>query len=73
MGRGTRFNVMIGPSSGVLINSGARFAGCMKFIPGVSDTSWICLQDSNSGIVNSRQATCSSPSPSSSPILPLTL
>lgn len=31
-----RFNVMIGPSGASLIHSGARFAGCMKFIPGVS-------------------------------------
>ncbi|KAK4056298.1 hypothetical protein OIO90_002742 [Microbotryomycetes sp. JL221] len=41
------FNVMIGPSGAVLINLGARFAGCMKFIQGVTDIDWVCLKDSN--------------------------
>ncbi|KAM0792842.1 hypothetical protein ACM66B_002608 [Microbotryomycetes sp. NB124-2] len=41
------FNPMIGPSGAVLINLGARFAGCMKNVPNVTDISWVCLKDSN--------------------------
>lgn len=32
------FNPMIGPSGASLINSGARFAGCMKNVPNVRYT-----------------------------------
>ncbi|SGY68592.1 BQ5605_C004g02901 [Microbotryum silenes-dioicae] len=41
------FNVMVGPSGPVLINTGARFAGCQKYIANVTDIDWICLKDSN--------------------------
>lgn len=52
------FNVMIGPSAVSLINDGARFSGCMKFIPGVSDISWVCVNSSNSATVTAAAASC---------------
>ncbi|KAI5479790.1 hypothetical protein MNV49_002602 [Pseudohyphozyma bogoriensis] len=54
-------NVMIGPSGSVLINMGARFAGCIKFISNVSDIDWVCLPYTNlaSSSVTSQDATCS--------------
>ncbi|KAM0751820.1 rhomboid-domain-containing protein [Meredithblackwellia eburnea MCA 4105] len=52
------FNVMIGPSGSVLIDLGARFAGCMKFVTGVSDIDWVCLANSNSATITASEATC---------------
>ncbi|KAI8452865.1 rhomboid family-domain-containing protein [Phakopsora pachyrhizi] len=37
------FNYMIGPSSMVLINVGARFTPCIKFVANVSDIPFPCL------------------------------
>ncbi|KAH0557076.1 hypothetical protein GP486_005135 [Trichoglossum hirsutum] len=37
-----QFNPMIGPSPYVLINMGARYVPCMRFIPGVQDATWPC-------------------------------
>ncbi|GAA6012588.1 hypothetical protein JCM10207_009049 [Rhodosporidiobolus poonsookiae] len=53
------FNVMIGPSSEVLINLGARFAGCMKFIDDVTDLQWTCLKDTNSDTTSATTCTMS--------------
>lgn len=47
-----RFNVMIGPSGASLINSGARFPGCMKNIPGVS-TACLERRDNAPNLMNS--------------------
>ncbi|BGO88928.1 hypothetical protein NBRC10512_005682 [Rhodotorula toruloides] len=52
------FNVMIGPSAEVLINLGARFAGCIKYISGVTDLTWTCLQDTNKSTLSSTDAQC---------------
>ncbi|KAL8279240.1 hypothetical protein RQP46_008277 [Phenoliferia psychrophenolica] len=52
------FNVMIGPSGAVLINLGARFAGCMKYIANVTDIDWVCLADTNKATISSSEATC---------------
>ncbi|GAA5949053.1 hypothetical protein JCM21900_003189 [Sporobolomyces salmonicolor] len=52
------FNVMIGPSGAVLINVGARFAGCMKYISNVTDIQWTCLEDSNKATLSSSDPTC---------------
>ncbi|GAA5984829.1 hypothetical protein JCM5350_004251 [Sporobolomyces pararoseus] len=52
------FNYMIGPSGAVLINQGARFAGCMKFIEGVTDIQWTCLNQTNSATLSSTDPTC---------------
>ncbi|BGP37358.1 hypothetical protein JCM10450v2_001267 [Rhodotorula kratochvilovae] len=52
------FNVMIGPSGAVLINLGARFAGCMKYISNVTDISWTCLKDTNKATLSSADLTC---------------
>ncbi|GAA5910983.1 hypothetical protein JCM8208_003948 [Rhodotorula glutinis] len=52
------FNVMIGPSGAVLINLGARFAGCMKYISNVTDISWTCLKDTNKATLSSADPTC---------------
>ena len=42
------FNYMIGPSPGVLINLGARFPPCMKYVDAVPPTfSFACLSDTN--------------------------
>ncbi|GAA5924938.1 rhomboid family protein [Sporobolomyces koalae] len=52
------FNYMIGPSGAVLINQGARFAGCMKYIQGVTDIQWTCLNQTNSATLSSADPTC---------------
>ncbi|GAA6047716.1 hypothetical protein JCM3770_001742 [Rhodotorula araucariae] len=52
------FNVMIGPSGAVLINLGARFTGCMKYIANVTDISWTCLKDTNKATLSSADVTC---------------
>ncbi|GAA5990644.1 hypothetical protein JCM10908_003168 [Rhodotorula pacifica] len=52
------FNVMIGPSAEVLINQGARFAGCMKYIPDVTNIAWTCPNATNSNTVSSSLTTC---------------
>lgn len=40
------FNYMIGPSSTVLINIGARFPPCMKYVDAVPPTfSFACISD----------------------------
>ncbi|GAA6010864.1 hypothetical protein JCM11491_004572 [Sporobolomyces phaffii] len=52
------FNYMLGPSGAVLINQGARFAGCMKFIEGVTDIQWTCLNQTNSATLSSADPTC---------------
>ncbi|GAA5901924.1 rhomboid family protein [Sporobolomyces salmoneus] len=52
------FNYMIGPSGAVLINQGARFAGCMNFIKGVTDIQWTCLNQTNSATLSSSDPTC---------------
>ncbi|GAA5844877.1 hypothetical protein JCM9279_000028 [Rhodotorula babjevae] len=52
------FNVMIGPSGAVLINLGARFAGCMKYISNVTDISWTCLENTNKATLSSADPTC---------------
>ncbi|GAA5984147.1 hypothetical protein JCM11641_000329 [Rhodosporidiobolus odoratus] len=52
------FNVMIGPSGAVLINLGARFAGCMKFVDNVTDIAWTCLKDTNKATLSSADPTC---------------
>ncbi|GAA6059626.1 hypothetical protein JCM10212_004129 [Sporobolomyces blumeae] len=52
------FNVMIGPSGAVLINVGARFAGCQKFVENVTDIQWTCLADSNKATLSSSDPTC---------------
>lgn len=49
---------MIGPSGAVLINQGARFAGCMKYIPGLTDIDWVCLSESNKAVTDIQNATC---------------
>ncbi|GAA5884983.1 hypothetical protein JCM6882_007180 [Rhodosporidiobolus microsporus] len=51
-------NPMIGPSGQVLTNLGARFAGCMKFIEGVTDLSWTCLEASNKATLSSSGTSC---------------
>ncbi|GAA5871020.1 hypothetical protein JCM16303_001667 [Sporobolomyces ruberrimus] len=52
------FNYMIGPSGAVLINQGARFAGCMKYIEGVTNIQWTCLNQTNSATLSSSDPTC---------------
>ncbi|GAA6035058.1 hypothetical protein JCM8097_002165 [Rhodosporidiobolus ruineniae] len=52
------FNVMIGPSGAVLINTGARFAGCMKYVSNVTDLSWTCLEASNKATLSSSDTSC---------------
>ncbi|GAA5867703.1 hypothetical protein JCM3774_003383 [Rhodotorula dairenensis] len=52
------FNVMIGPSAEVLINQGARFAGCMKYIPDVTNIAWTCPNATNSNTVSTSLTTC---------------
>ncbi|BGP22228.1 hypothetical protein JCM10295v2_001107 [Rhodotorula toruloides] len=52
------FNVMIGPSAEVLINLGARFAACIRYIPGVTELTWTCLQDTNKSTLSSTSAQC---------------
>lgn len=52
------FNYMIGPSGAVLINEGARFDGCIKNTPNISDISWVCPAYSNLASVTSSQASC---------------
>ena len=52
------FNVMLGPSGSVLIHLGARFAACQKFIDGVSDIAWVCLEYSNQATVSADELTC---------------
>ncbi|GAA5857319.1 hypothetical protein JCM8547_002218 [Rhodosporidiobolus lusitaniae] len=52
------FNVMIGPSGAVMINLGARFAGCMKYISNVTDIDWTCLKDTNKATLSSSDGTC---------------
>ncbi|KAH9824403.1 rhomboid family-domain-containing protein, partial [Melampsora americana] len=42
------FNYMIGPSAEILINTGARFTPCIKYVPGVSNISFPCLNDTSS-------------------------
>ncbi|EGG06729.1 uncharacterized protein MELLADRAFT_43423 [Melampsora larici-populina 98AG31] len=42
------FNYMIGPSAEILINTGARFTPCIKYVPGVSTISFPCLNDTSS-------------------------
>jgi len=39
---------MIGPSSEMLINLGARFTGCMREVPAISNVSFACLNDTSS-------------------------
>ena len=51
-------NYMIGPSGAVLINEGARFDGCIKSTPNVSDISWVCPAYSNKASVTSAEASC---------------
>lgn len=51
-------NYMIGPSGAVLINEGARFDGCIKNTPNISDISWVCPAYSNLASVTSDQASC---------------
>lgn len=42
------FNYMIGPSSSVLINIGARFPPCMKLVEAVPPTfNFACISDTN--------------------------
>lgn len=48
-----------GPSGSVLINTGARFAGCQKYIANLTDIQWICLKDSNKASVSVQDGTCS--------------
>ncbi|ORY90853.1 hypothetical protein BCR35DRAFT_274877 [Leucosporidium creatinivorum] len=52
------FNVMIGPSGAVLINTGARFAACQKYVANVSDIDWICLKDTNKASVATQDGLC---------------
>lgn len=42
------FNYMIGPSSELLINIGARFTACMRSVPEVTSTPFQCLNDTSS-------------------------
>ncbi|GAA5831138.1 hypothetical protein JCM11251_005158 [Rhodosporidiobolus azoricus] len=51
-------NPMIGPSSQVLINLGARFPGCMKFVSGVTDQNFACLEASNKATLSSSDLSC---------------
>ncbi len=52
-------NWMIGPSGAVLINEGARFNGCIKNTPNITDIDWICPKYSNVASVTTAQASCS--------------
>ncbi|KAG0151859.1 hypothetical protein CROQUDRAFT_35929 [Cronartium quercuum f. sp. fusiforme G11] len=49
------FNYMIGPSAEILINTGARFTPCIRYVPGVSNISFPCLNETSS------TPTCSTP------------
>lgn len=48
---------MIGPSSEMLINLGARFTACMRDIPEITSTPFRCLNDSSTA-ANSITTTC---------------
>lgn len=47
------FNYMIGPSSELLINIGARFTGCMRSVPEITATPFRCLNDTSSSSTTS--------------------
>lgn len=51
------FNYMIGPSSEMLINLGARFTACMRSIPEITSTPFRCLNDSSTS-TSSITTTC---------------
>lgn len=48
---------MIGPSSEMLINLGARFTACMRDIPEITNVPFRCLNDSSTS-TSSITATC---------------
>lgn len=50
------FNYMIGPSSELLINVGARFTGCMRSVPEISSMPFACLNETSSSTITT---TCS--------------
>jgi membrane associated rhomboid family serine protease len=49
---------MIGPSSEMLINLGARFTACMRSIPEISSTPFLCLNDTGNTANAAATQTC---------------